>query len=387
MTSVARPLRVAFVISSMGVGGAETLLLNLVQSFDPERIEPHIFFLWERGPLGEVAAETIPTFDHLLRNRIDVTVIPRMARVFRERRIDAVVTVCAGDKMFWGRLAAAWAGVPVILSALHATGWPENLELLNRALTPLTSGFIAVADAHRRFLIERERLPAERVFVVRNGVDVDRFRFDPVARVQWRGRLGISAEASVVGIVAGLRPEKNHGLFVRCAAEVRRHLPAAHFIVAGDGPESATVRAAAGEFGLERHMHFLGLEKDVAGLLSAVDLLVLTSDNEASPVSILEAMSCDRPVVAPDVGSVGESVLDGETGFLAKAGDQEDMQTKWLDLLTHPVRAAEMGEAGRRHVLKVGSLASMTRGYAELVERLHAGVGLKSRGGTGLSLW
>ena len=92
-----------------------------------------------------------------------------------ERQIDAVVTVGAGDKMFWGRLAAYFARVPVIASALHSTGWPDGIGRLNRWLTPITDAFIAVADTHGQFLIDQERLPPEKVFVIPNGVDTSRF--------------------------------------------------------------------------------------------------------------------------------------------------------------------------------------------------------------------
>ena len=78
--------------------------------------------------------------------------------------------------MFWGRLAARMAGVPVIASALHSTGWPDVVGRLNHWLTPLTDAFIACAPAHGQYLIEHERFPAERVHVIPNGVDVERFQ-------------------------------------------------------------------------------------------------------------------------------------------------------------------------------------------------------------------
>jgi hypothetical protein len=109
--------------------------------------------------------------------------------------------------MFWGRLAAAKAGVPVILSALHSTGWPDCIERPNRWLTDITDGFIAVAPAHGRFLVEGEGFPTEKVFVIPNGVDVFLFRPDLDCHVQ-RQELGLNSAQRVVGIVAALRPKK-----------------------------------------------------------------------------------------------------------------------------------------------------------------------------------
>src|SRR5690606_7027487 len=140
------PLRVMFVITSMPVGGAETLLVNLMRRLDPARFLPELCCLKERGPLGEELAREFPVHSHLLNSKYDIHVWGRLTRLLRTGRIDAVVTVGAGDKMFWGRLAARRAKLPVILSAIHSTGWPDQINWLNRRLTRWTDAFIAVAE-------------------------------------------------------------------------------------------------------------------------------------------------------------------------------------------------------------------------------------------------
>jgi glycosyltransferase involved in cell wall biosynthesis len=108
------------------------------------------------------------------------------------------------------------SAVPVVISALHSTGWPDRIGRLNRMLTPLTDAFIGVATAHGRYLIEDERIPAERVHVIPNGVDTERFQPRP-RDCSLLATLGIPNEAKTVGLVAVLRPEKNHELFLRAA--------------------------------------------------------------------------------------------------------------------------------------------------------------------------
>src|SRR4029078_715924 len=127
------PLRVMFLNTSMPVGGAETLLVNLVRGMNTERFWPSVCCLKSRGPLGDVLAEEVPVFHDLIRHKYDLFVLSRLSKLFRERRVDAVVTVGAGDKMFWGRLAARLAGVPVVLSALHSTGWADPVCLVHLA--------------------------------------------------------------------------------------------------------------------------------------------------------------------------------------------------------------------------------------------------------------
>ena len=157
------PLRVMFVITSMPVGGAETLLVELVRRMDRERFLPELCCLKHFDPLGEVLAREIPAFTGLLAHKYDVAVLWRLTRLMRRRRIDAVVTVgTGGDKMFWGRLAGWLAGVPVICSALHSTGLPDHVELPNRLLAPLTDAFIAVAEPHGRLSGRARGLPGRR---------------------------------------------------------------------------------------------------------------------------------------------------------------------------------------------------------------------------------
>ncbi len=363
-------LRVMFVNTSLEVGGAETLLVNLVRRMDRERITPEICCLKEKGALGEMLADEMPVFSDLLGSKYDLRIVGRLTRLFRERRIDAVVTVGAGDKMFWGRLAARRARVPVVASALHSTGWPDGVGRLNRLLTPLTDMFIAVAEPHARYLVERERFPAEKVCVIPNGVDVDRFRPQP-ADPQLRRAIGLPDDAPVAGILAALRPEKNHSMFLEVAAGVLREIPAAHFLVIGDGAERPLLKRRAAELAIANRVHFLGTRPDIPGLLALVDVLLLTSLNEANPVSILEGLSCGKPVVATRVGSVPETVIDGENGYLVESGSVDAMSRRVVELFRDRPLAAALGAAGRRHVVEHWSVERMVEGYEELLLRLY----------------
>lgn len=366
-----RPLTVMFVNTSLPVGGAETLLLNLVRRMDRARFAPEICCLKELGPIGEQLSVDVPAFHSLLRNKYDVRVRDRLARLFVDRRVDAVVTVGAGDKMFWGRLAAAKAGVPVVLSALHSTGWPDCIERPNRWLTQITDGFIAVAPSHGRHLIEREGFPASKVFVIPNGVDVFRFRPDLDCAAQ-RAELSIADHQRVVGIVAALRPEKNHALFLEAAAKVRERVPGTRFLVIGDGPERLRLLALAHQLKLNDAVHFLGNREDVPQLLNLSDVFALSSRMEANPVSILEAMACGVPVVAPRVGSIPDTVSDGLTGYLVEPHEASPLAARIEELLLDGPRRREMGREGRVSVLANASLSRMVDGYQDLIEFLYA---------------
>ena len=367
-----RPLRVMFLLTSMPIGGAETLLVNLVRRFDPNRISPLIGCLKEKDVLGVELENEIPVYENLIQHKYDFAVAGRLRKLFKKESVDAVITVGAGDKMFWGRLGARRASVPVILSALHSTGWPDGVGRLNRLLTGITDGFIAVAKQHARYQVEQEKFPEHKVFLIPNGIDTDRFTVDAESRLQWRQKLDIPADAPTVGIVAALRPEKNHDLFLRAAKLTFQKKPAAHFVIAGDGPERNRLESLAKTLNLEPNVHFIGSTQDIPGVLSMLDVFSLTSHNEASPVSIMEALSCARPVVSTDVGSIDESVLEDKTGYLVLPGDADKLAERWTQLLGDEALRNRLGEAGREHVIENCSLQSMTNGYTHLIETTFA---------------
>lgn len=375
------PLRVMFVITTMPVGGAETLLVDLVRRMDRARFLPELCCLKHLGLLGEVLAREVPAHAGLLKHKYDFRVLWRLARLMRQRRVDAVITVgTGGDSMFWGRLAARLAGVPVLGSALHSAGLPRRVEFSNRLLAPLTDAFIAVAPSHGHYMAEHEGCPASKIRVIPNGVDVEKFR-PRVPGKHLLEELGLTPQTPVAGIVAALRPEKNHELFLRTAALVRERMPAARFLVVGDGPRRADLEALAHERSLEETVRFLGTRTDVAEVLSLLDVVLLTSHMEANPVSILEAMAAEKPVIATRVGSVPENVHDGCTGYLVPPGEAEEMASRVLELLGDRVLAEAMGRAGREHVLACGSVGRMVEGYQDLIAEIYTAKAARQRRG------
>lgn len=374
-TAPSEPTPVLFVQTSMPVGGAETLLVNLVQRMDRKRFAPEVVCLKEPGPLGEaLMAEGVPVHHSLLADKYDLRILPRLMHLMRARKYEAVVTVGAGDKMFWGRLAAKLAGVPMIASALHSTGWPDGVGRLNRLLTPLTNAFIAVAKPHGEFLVDFEKFPEQKVVVIPNGVDTDRFAPAPQDSGV-REELGLASNAPLVSLLAALRPEKNHELYLRVAKQVLQQVPEACFLIIGDGPCRPDLEAYAKQLGLldERAcggapVRFLGNRDDIPSLLAATNVLALTSHNEANPVSILEGLSCGTPVVATNVGSVSESVMEEKTGHLVEPGNCDVFAERVTQLLLEPVRAEQYGRTGRNWVIEQASLEAMVEGYERLLQ-------------------
>jgi glycosyltransferase involved in cell wall biosynthesis len=144
-------------------------------------------------------------------------------------------------------------------------------------------------------------------------------------------------------------------------------MPATLFLIVGDGPDRAALEDRSRALGLADRVRFVGNRADVPDLLALIDVFVLTSHIEASPVSILEAFAMGKPVVATQVGSVAEAVRDGENGFLAPAGDGDAIAACNVELLQDPEKSAAMGMAGRQFVVRQASVEVMVSGYEQLI--------------------
>ncbi|MHC4400574.1 MAG: glycosyltransferase, partial [Planctomycetota bacterium] len=202
-----------------------------------------------------------------------------------------------------------------------------------------------------------------------NGVDIERFR--PQDRLQARLRLGLPADIPVAGIVAALRPEKQHGLLLEAMRLVVKQFPGAELVVVGDGVKRQPIEAKACELGISDHVRLLGTRHDVPDVLPALDVKVLSSKMEANPASTLEASSCGVPVVAPRVGSLPETVVDGVTGVLYPPDDACALADALIRLFADPRRARAMGRRGRELVCRRFSLESMVRGYELLIDGVY----------------
>jgi glycosyltransferase involved in cell wall biosynthesis len=204
--------------------------------------------------------------------------------------------------------------------------------------------------------LEQLGYPQGRIEVVPNGVfarDVE--GVEPVRE---------PGDGFTVMCVAGLRPEKRVDLFIEAIGAARRENPAIRGLVAGEGPERERLEAPAAASGVA----LLGARRDVLGLVAGAGAVCLTSEAEALPMSILEAMALARPVVAADVGGVRDQVVDGETGFLVRPGDGPAVSRALLRLAADPARAKQMGEAGRRLQRERFTGEAMVDGYERAFE-------------------
>ncbi len=368
--------RIAHVATGLGVGGAETTLLNLLTRLDRREFECQVFSLSSEAPLAEsMRALGVPV--HLLGMRPGVP-DPRgylaLGRHLRRFAPDLIQTwMYHAD--FLGGLAAPLAGRPPVVWGVHLTvadrrGLKPATRLIIRLNAWLSrrlpAAIVCCAEAARRTHAALG-YDASRMIVIPNGVDLDRFRPDPGARARLRAALGLPADALLIGMAARFDPHKDHRNFLRAAAILHAAQPEVHFVLWGKEitPHNAALTAEIETGGLQGVVHLLGLRADAPALNAGLDLAALSSWGEAFPLVLVEAMACGVPCVATEVGDAAQIV--GETGRLVPPRDPQALARAWLEMLQlSPSERQARGRAARQRVEALYSLDRMVQAYARL---------------------
>lgn len=374
-----RKIRLAVLVSTLTIGGAEQLLLELLRNMDRERFDFRFYFLDEPGILGEeLLALGYPAEMKMLRSRFDLAGTLRLARSFSSNEVDALLLINHRNTLFYGVLAARRAGVPVIVNWENETfksySWHAATMLLRRVLHLWIDKVVAASMGHGEYIKRVEGIPGRKVVTIYNGVDRRRFT-SSLSASEAKSRLGIPGESPVVSIIAVLRPDKAHEVFLKAAVEVLSVFPQVHFLIIGDGPRRKALEAASVHLGLEGKVHFLGFRRDLADILAAVDVNVLSSFplQETLSVAVIEAMSVGIPIVCTDVGFMSEVVIPGKTGYLTAVGDSRDLASRLVTLLGNRELRSSLGEEARRLVQDRFSVHKMARSFEDLFQGLLAG--------------
>ena len=370
-------LRIAYAIRDLRLGGGtENHLMQVFQRLDRARFEPHLFCLWDHGELVERVREMgIRVFDGRMHGSLVspgvLSCVGRFAREFRRSRIDIVHTYLPRGE-FVGSVAGRLARVPIVICSKRGCHDRRGAEgfgarISNRFADRVVSNAKAVQD----FVAADEGCPREKMLVIENGVDAERFA--PVADTRpYKERLGLDPDRPVVGTVTRARIRKGYEELLRAGGAVCRSQPRAQVVVVGQDTREQAPRALIEELGFGDRLHLLGVRTDIPEVLAAFDVFVLASHDEGMSNAVMEAMSVGKPVVATDVGGTGEMVERNVAGLLVPPKDPQALATAIEELLDDPGRAVEMGRQGRRIVDERFSLDRMVRRMEELYETLWA---------------
>lgn len=385
-------VKVLRIIARLNIGGPAIHTILLTARLDNERFESMLVAgvegKYEGNMLDLAAAKGVKRIiiPQLRRNIDPIGGLIALLKLYRLmcREKPHIVHTHTATAGLLGRLAAKLAGVPVILHTFHGhvlRGYfgplrSKALVWMERLLARLSDRIVTVSEGQKRELAGYGIAPLEKITVVRLGFELEDLLACESHRGELRRELGLTDENKLVGIVARLVPIKNHHLFLQVAEVVAEAVPEARFLVVGDGELRDELEACALDWRLDGRVLFTGWRQDLPRLYADLDVVALTSINEGTPVSLIEAMAAGVPVAATAVGGVPDVIVDGETGYLVKAGDVKGMAEAIIELLKNPKKAREMGQEGRDAVypkFAAQTLIANVEGlYAELLRQKSA---------------
>jgi glycosyltransferase involved in cell wall biosynthesis len=370
-------------LHSLHVGGAEMLAARLAR-----QLKDQFRFLFvcldSLGTLGEeLRAEGFPVEVLGRRSGLDGRLVWRLSRLLRRERV-GLVHAHQYTPFSYALLARLFYRRPAILFQEHGRHWPDyprrKRMLFNRLMLQGRDRVVGVGAAVREALIQNEGLPAERVAVIYNGIDLDRFREARKHREEVRRELGLGASDLVLLQIARLDYLKDHATAIRTVERVGRQRPEVRLLLAGEGPERGKIEDLVAERGLADQVRLLGLRTDVARLLGAADVFLLTSISEGIPLTLIEAMAAGLPVVSTDVGGVAEVVAAEQTGLLAPAGDDAALAACLLRLAGAAALCQQLGQQGRERAAALFAESQMHAAYCRLYEEMLPAAGGKTNG-------
>ncbi len=396
-TSRTPRLKVMRLIARLNIGGPAIHTTLLTERLDRARFESLLVtgveaaqegnmldLMGERGLTGDWRPIVIPNLGREISPRSDLHALRDVLRLMRREKPHIVHTHTA-KAGFVGRFAARLARVPVVVHTFHGNVFkgyfpPHKTKLfiqIEKNLARSTDRIIVLGEQQRAEILQLGIGRAGQFRVIPLGLDLRPFLQAETLRGQLRAELGLAPETPVVGLVARLVPIKAVHLLLEAAPQVLRRHPRAVFLIVGDGEMRGQLEARARELKIEGAVRFLGFRADLPRLYADFDCSVLCSLNEGLPVAVIEALAAARPVVATQVGGVGDLVHPNQTGWLVPPQNAGALAEGICAALDDPARAAQYGQAGRAHVYPALDIGRLVGDIEGLYEELIAEKGLK----------
>jgi len=356
--------RVLHVIDSLDLGGAQVVVLNLLEHADRKRFEVEAACLHGHGVFWKRLCDTGLPIHSLSPHRLFPIYLPALASLILRRRYEIVHCHLLGANLLAKPLAAL-LGVPVRINHDHCNDKRDNphgiVATADRLANRLSTHICAVSETTRSFLLESENIASDRVSTIHNGINLQTFQPRSHLRSSTRSRWDLPEDAFVVGGIGRLTYQKNFALFLEVASAVIKHHPHAVFVIAGTGEDDPALREQAANLGLGSQIRFLGHIEEISLLYPALDVLLLPSRYEGLPITVLEAMAVGLPIIASRLDGIAEVLVDGESGYLVEPGDRDAFVACVHRSISDPDRSRRYSEVALAKVREEHSAEAMTR--------------------------
>ena len=369
-------IKIVFVITSTGVGGAEKMLYHTSTSLDRTRYAPSICSLKGKGEIAEdVEAAGIEVYSLTMAEGdqfggwiASLRALFRLSRYLMKVKPTIVHSFLFRANIL-SRIAAFIVRVPLVISSVRVMGGEKGYyHSVEKFTSFMVDHYITVSESVKDYLIHKANLLPEKITTVYNGVTLNGITTEGESSIPMP--FGLKPQDSVILSVGRLHRQKGYDYFIRAIARVKCEVSGIKVLIAGEGEEENNLKNLVRSLDLTKEIIFTGLSLDVRKILPFTGIFVLSSLWEGMPNAVLEAMAAAKPVVATRVGGVPELVVDGETGILVPPEDTEALARAIIALLQDPLRGLSMGEAGRERVQAHFSMASMVTKTDNLYQEL-----------------
>lgn len=382
------PVRVLHIITRMIVGGAQENTLLSVEGLDKMPEYDVVFMsgidLGREGELLSHARETtnlivIPELQRAVNPFQDAKAFWKIYRLIREGKYHIVHTHASKAGVL-GRIAAWFAGTPIIVHTLHSLvfhdyqPWLVNRAwwLIKKICAPITDFYISVSEIIVQKALKAGISKPEKYRTIYSGMELDWFLNAKFDAEKVREKFGIPLDAPVVGKIARLFPLKGHNELMDAAPEIVRRVPNVRFFLIGDGILLEHLQARAKEYGILDNFIFAGLieRENIPELISAMDVVVHTSLREGLARVLPQSLAMGKPCVSFDIDGAPEVVINGETGYIVKPFDSVGLADSIAKILENPELREQMGAAGRKLVDPMFRAETMVAQISEVYQML-----------------
>lgn len=352
------------------MGGAENLLLQLVQRLDPSRYRSVVCCINNKGDIGkQIETLGIPVHELglLKKGGFDRTIIKKLCGILEKGNVDLIHTHLYHANLY-GRLAARRTGIPAVASVHNTYAKPRwHRHLLNRWLARGTA-FVTVGSEQVLEDVRRlDKIPEHKLVLIPNAVDTG--AVSSLSKEEARSRLGFQPEDFVIGTVGRLEEQKGHKFLVEAAEHLVKECPRLRVLIVGEGRLRPALEEQIQTLKLQNVVSLPGQRSDLPDIFAALDLFVMPSLWEGLALAMLSAMTAGLPVVATDVGGVQKALDGGQAGTIVPPGDTAALVEGIQKAISQPEASLVKSRAGKERVKKLYSIESLVRQVAGLYEK------------------
>ncbi|NIQ15876.1 MAG: glycosyltransferase [Candidatus Dadabacteria bacterium] len=368
-------IKILHVNYSLGMGGAERVIVNYARFLDKNKFDVVVCALTEGGEYeNDLNTYGIKYYALNKKRGFDITVIPKIFRIIRSEKIDIVHLHDISSSL--------WVTLPAILSGVHSIIRTEhNVKRLNINFLSNMKNYISffmsifqkkivcVSEEVRKTHIGKNALFNDKYITIHNGINTELFDVQ-VDREKYLREFDIEEKSIIVCNIGRFFPQKAHEIFLQSIQYVLEKNNDVAALIVGDGPRREELEELARKLEIFERVNFTGNRSDVPQILNLIDIFALSSDWEGFPMTILEAMACGKPVVVTDVGGNREAIIDGDTGYIVPPRNPRAMSEAILSLINDKRLRVSMGVKGRKLVLHNFNARVMVRKTELIYEKL-----------------